>query len=277
MAEPNFDTIKQTAPNGTEVWRARDLMPLLGYNDWKNFHAVIKKGITACELALQAVPDHFVETKKISEGGKGAKRAISDYFLSRLACYLTAQNGDSKKPEIAAAQAYFAISTQFLEMHILRADQERRLAIRIQVADENTKLFDAAAVAGVLSENFGLFNDAGYEGLYKLTAAEIVEYKNLPQNEPLDYMPADELALNLVRITQTENKLVRDNVQGENEAIRTHFGVAREIRHTVERLHGPLPEDIPAAPSIRALLEEKRRKARKRLRKSPPDEQDTLF
>lgn len=279
--QPDFDSIKQTNVYGVEYWSARDLMRLLGYGkNWQNFETAIQKAMISCEEAEQEITNHFNASIKMVSIGSGAEREIKDYLLSRLACYLIAMNGNPRKTEVAAAQQYFAISTRANEMHQLRKQQEERLELRLQVADGNTKLAEAASSAGVQSENFSIFNDAGYLGLYTMTSEDIRVYKGIPEGEDiLDNMGRAELAANSFRITQTEEKLVRDEVQGENNAIHVHYSVGHEIRKTIETLKAPLPEDLPRAASIRKLVEERRRKTRtqKKLKSAPPADQDTLF
>ena len=279
---PDFDSIRQLNPYEVEYWSARDLMPLLGYEKkWQNFEAVIKKAITACLETGNVVEQHFTAASKTSIMPRGGVRNLKDYLLSRFACYLIAQNGDPRKPEIAAAQVYFAISTRANEIHQLRKRQEDRLALRLQVADANKKLAMAASDAGVQSANFGIFNDAGYLGLYTMTSEEIRVHKSMPEGaEILDHMGHEELAANYFRITQTEGKLSREQVQGEDKAIQTHYGVGHEIRKTIEALHAPLPEDLPSAPSIRKLVEERQRAVKKRQLKANEQldsGQDALF
>ncbi len=168
-------------------------------------------------------------------------------------------------------------------MHQLRKEQEERLETRLQVAEGNKKLAEAAQNSGVQSENFGIFNDAGYVGLYTMTSEEIRVHKDIPEGaEILDHMEREELAANLFRITQTEGKLIRDDVQGEDDAIHTHYDVGREIRKTIETLKAPLPEDLPSAPSIRKMVEERRRASKKLRLKAAKQEktdnsQDSLF
>lgn len=277
---PDFDSIKQINPYGQEYWSARDLMPLLGYGKkWQNFEAVIKKAMTACEESGNIIEHHFTDASKPITGGKGAVQQVKDYYLSRFACYLIGQNGDPRKPEIAAAQVYFAVSTRAHEIHQLRQEQEKRLEMRLQVADGNKKLAEAASAAGVQSQNFGIFNDAGYLGLYTMTSEEIRVHKDIPEGEEiLDNMGREELAANYFRITQTEGKLIRGNVRGEDEAVHTHFGVGREVRKTIEALNAPLPEDLPPAASIRKMVEERRRAAQKRrVKANKPSQQASLL
>lgn len=277
-SSPDFDSIKQTNVYDMEYWSARDLAPLLGYDKWERFEGTIKRAMTACEKVGNSVDDHFPSAEKKVKLGSGAERAVKDYVLSRFAYYLIAQNGDPRKQEIAAAQTYFAIATRTHEMHQLRKQEEERLEVRLQVVEGNKKLADAVLAAGVQSKNFGVFNDAGYLGLYTMTSEEIRVHKNIPEGEEiLDNMGREELAANYFRITQTESKLAREEIQGEDKAIHTHYGVGHEIRKTIEALHAPLPEDLPPAPSIRKMVEDRQKAAKKRKLKAKDQEQDTLF
>ncbi len=277
---PDFESIKQVNPYGAEYWSARDLAPLLGYDKWQNFDVAVKRAEVACEQVAQAVQDHFTDASKMVTLGSGASRNVKDYFLSRFACYLIAQNGDPRKPQIAAAQTYFAISTRANELHHLLVEQEKRLQLRERVALGNTKLNEAAQNAGVLSQNFGIFHNRGYEGLYGgLNAEGIRQHKDVGINEDiLDRMGRAELAANEFRITQTEEKLNQSGPIGETQAMSTHFEVGREIRQTIERIGGRMPEALPTEPSIKPLLDERRR-SKKRLKAKAEKEKgnDTLL
>ncbi len=280
MSGPDFDSIKHLNPYNVEYWEARELQPLLGYqSSWQNFEKVIKKAMVSCEATGNIVADHFNDAIKPIVGGKGAVQRTKDYYLSRLACYLIAMNGDPRKPTIAAAQQYFAVSTRAHEMHQLRQEQETRIQIRLQVVEGNKSLSEAAAQVGVRSESFGIFHDSGYLGLYAMDSEDIRLHKGVPEgSEILDHMGSEELAANLFRITQTDGKLRRERIVGEDQAIETHFGVGRAIRNTLEELHAPLPEDLLSAPSIRKQLEDRRRARQKQLRSEKQQEdQDTLF
>jgi len=278
---PDFESIKQTNILGQEYWSARDLMIALGYDNWQNFEKVISKAMTALispEIGLQ-IENHFIGTNKMVRIGSGAKRQIKDYFLSRDACYVIAQNGDPEKPEIAAAQRFFAFTAKVFDMNRARLEQEQRLALRLKVAEGNVNLSSTALQSGVQPANMGLFHDAGYQGMYTMTSGELAAFWNVPAGvEILDIMGPEALGANLFRITQTDAKLQRDNVQDEDTAIITHHDVGQEVRQAMENIHQKKPEDLPRAASIRKLVEEKRRKTRKKLKSSlPPDEQDTLF
>ncbi len=222
--------------------------------------------------------DHFIDASKTIRTGKGAKREVKDYSLSRFACYLIAQNGDPRKPEIAAAQAYFAVSTRQHEIHQLYDEQQKRLQLRERVSENNLKLEEAAHQAGVLSRSFGEFHNAGYRGLYGgLSAQDIKARKRLDQREDiLDHMGRAELAANDFRITQTEERLRKERVIGQAAAISTHNEVGRKVRSAIEDIGGTMPEELPSEPSIKPLLQQRKR-ARKKQALQEPAEQPRLL
>lgn len=277
---PDFDSIKQVNPYGQEYWSARILMPLLGYGrNWRNFLTAIQKAADACRTNGQVVTDHFVASIKMVPIGSGAERETDDYLLSRLACYLIAMNGNPRKPEIAHAQSYFAVSTRTLEIHQLLKEQEARLETRLKVSESFKSLAETASVAGVLSENFGLFVDAGYIGLHHAPVEELKTRKGIPPKEDyLDNITRAELSAIDFKNVQTDEKLRRDQVIGEDEAIATHLYVGGQVRKTLEALQAPMPEDLPPAPSIRKMVEERRKAAKKRrLKAEKQDQQSPLL
>ena len=277
---PNFDSIKQVNPYGEDYWSARDLMPLLGYGKkWQNFTTAIEKAIVSCKESGNIVEYHFTDASKPITGGKGAIQHVKDYNLSRFACYLVAMNGDPRKEEIAAAQVYFAVSTRAHEMHQLRLEQEQRLEVRLKVSESFKALAEAAAGAGVESEHFGIFMDSGYLGLHRHTRQELMVLKDIPEDEEyLDNIQRRELSAIDFKNTQTEGKLIADQVDNEDDAIQTHYFVGDQVRKAIEAIGGPMPEDLPTAPSIRKLVEERRRAAKKRQLKAPKqDQQSSLF
>ena len=277
---PDFDSIKQINPYGQEYWSARDLMPLLGYGrNWRNFMTAIQKAMTSCQENDQIAEDHFVASIKMVSIGSGAERETDDYLLSRLACYLIAMNGNPRKVEIAAAQNYFAVTTRTHEIHQLRKEQEERLKTRLKVSESFKQLAGAAQGAGVLSENFGIFVDAGYMGLHHHTVEELKELKGVPEHEEyLDNIGRAELSAIDFKNVQTEEKLRRDQVTDEDKAIDTHYYVGDQVRKTLETLQAPMPEKLPPAPSIRKMVEERRRASKqRRLKAAKQDEQSSLF
>lgn len=273
---PNFESIKNTSPYGVEYWSARDLAPLLGYDKWERFNGAIKRAMQACEQIGQNVADHFPSAGKPIKGGKGAVQTVKDFILSRFACYLIAQNGDPRKPEIAAAQSYFATATREHEIDQLRADQDERLELRESISEFNKALAEAARRAGVLSANFGRFNDAGYKGLYGgLGVEDLKTKKGISQKEDvLDRMGRSELAANAFRVTQTEDKLRRERIIGQTKAIETHHEVGKTVRKAIEEIGGVMPEELPAEPTIKPLLAEKKRK-QKNL--APPNQEQAAM
>lgn len=275
----DFDSIRLLNVYGEEYWSARDLAPLLGYNKWERFDVAIQKAMIACEKTGNIIEYHFPTSWKVITVGKGAKHQIKDYNLSRFACYLVAQNGDPRKPQIAAAQVYFAVSTRANEIHQLRKEQEERLATRLKVSNSYKALAEAAAQSGVQSEFFGIFIDAGYLGLHRHTVEELKTLKGVPDGEDyLDNITRAELSAIDFKNTQTEDKLIRDQVVGQEEAAQTHYFVGDQVRKAIEAIHAPLPEDLPSAPSIRKMVEERRRVARKRkLKAAPQNESLSLF
>lgn len=223
--EKIFENIKHIDEFGNDFWDARELMPLLEYSKWENFHKVINRAMIACETSNNNVNDHFPEFRKMVDIGSKTKRETVDYHLSRYACYLIVQNANPKKKSVAFGQTYFAIQTRKQEITELEysrlSEEEKRLYTRILVNSKNKYLFKNAREAGVA--NFGKFNNYGYKGLYNgETAKEISKRKNIKENEDiLDYMGSEELGANLFRITQTEAKLKKDNIDNEKEIIET--------------------------------------------------------
>jgi len=270
----DFESIKQITPYGIEYWSARSLAPLLGYKKWQNFDVAIKRAMTACEQIGQVVTDHFTEASKMVPLGSGAEREVTDYLISRLGAYLIAQNGDPSKREIAEAQAYFAVSTRKNELRELTEEQAKRLALRERVSENNKKLAEAAHAAGVLSRSFGVFQNAGYQGLYDGRDVDGIKVrKGIGQKENLlDRMGRAELAANDFRVTLTEERLRKDGIIGQTRAIDTHREVGKTVRKAIEDTGVRMPEDLPAEPSIKPLLTAKRRGYKKVA--SPTNEND---
>lgn len=212
----DFENIKRIDENGLEYWLARDLMQLLDYTQWRNFEDVVKKAQQACLQSGQVIHNHFADVSKMVKIGSKTVREVKDWKLDRYACYLIAQNGDSRKPEIAQAQTYFAIQTRKQELSTLLSADKQRLFIRDEVKKENKKLSSTAKQAGVTQ--FGSFNDAGYRGLYELSLKDLERVKGVKKGELLDRIGSVELAANLFRITQTEEKIKQDRIQGQEQA-----------------------------------------------------------
>ncbi len=252
----NFEDIKKIDENGIEYWEARELMPLLDYDKWSNFDGVvIAKAKAACINSGQSVTNHFADVGKMVKLGSSSEREIKDYKLSRYACYLIAQNGDSSKMAVATAQTYFAIQTRRQEVFQQLAENEKRLFVRGEVKDHNKKLFATAKQAGV--SNFGRFNNAGYEGLYNMRKDQIQKQKGIGKDDVLDRAGATELAANLFRITQTDEKIRNENIKGEYKASNTHFEVGKEVRQTIRKIGGTMPEALKPEKHIKELEKER--------------------
>ena len=256
---------RRIAPNTEEYWMARDIQQILGYDRWENFQSVIQKGKTAC-AGSDINPDyHFLDTTKVIRAGKGAKLERADCYLTRYACYLIAMNGDPAKPEVATAQSYFAYQTRKQELDDQLTEAQRRIALRDRVRKGNKALAGAAFGAGV--KRFAIFNDAGYRGLYGMGLADIKNFKKIPAAEDLlDCAGRAELAANEFRITQTEQKLKRDSIQGEERAFQTHETVGREVRAAIQRVGGTMPEHLPPEAPIKKLIAEQKKTRRLRLK-----------
>lgn len=250
-----FEALKKLNEHSAEFWSARDLQPLLGYAQWRRFEDAIKRAITSCEQSGNKPDYHFANVGKPIIGGKGAVQTVDDYHLSRFACYLIAQNGDPRKTEIAQAQQYFAIQARKQELtEQLSADQER-LELRKQTSEEFKALSGAAREAGVQDKMFGVFHDAGYKGLYGGLGNEAIKKKKgIPHKEQLlDRMNATELAANQFRMTQTRDKLARDNINNQLHAIQAHEQVGKEVRAAIERIGGTPLEQIASAEHIKEV------------------------
>lgn len=258
----DFESIKKIDANGVEYWEARELMPLLGYPNWQKAEEVIARAARACVNSGQAVDNHFNRLVKMVDIGSNTVREIRDWKLDRFACYLIAQNGDPKKQEIAMTQAYFAIQTRRQEIFEQLSETDKRLFVRGQVSEHNKKLFKTAKKAGVTS--FGSFNDAGYKGLYGMPLQEIENKKGIKKGELLDRAGTTELAANLFRITQTDDKLKKDKVKGNHNASQTHFMVGGKVRQTIKDIGGTMPENLLAERHIKELKSEKKKSLAKK-------------
>lgn len=261
--ESLFESIKHINEFGEEFWYARELQTALEYNEWRNFSKVLARAKTACKTSDNDVFDHFVEVNKMVNIGSGGEREIDDLELSRYACYLIVQNGDSRKKVIALGQTYFAIKTrqqELIDNYDTLNEDKKRLAIRTEMKEHNKSLAEAAQMAGISKPyDYAIFQNKGYQGLYGgLDRKEIHSRKGLKKSQDiLDHMGSTELAANLFRATQTDEKLRNDNITGKAEANKTHFEVGRKVRQTINELGGTMPEDLPTpTKSIKQLEKE---------------------
>lgn len=249
--EQTFESIKHINEYGQEFWYARELQKALEYTDYRNFELTIFKAMETCKNSSFEVSDHFGEVTEMVEIGSGAHRRLRSYVLSRYACYLIAMNGDPQKQVIALAQSYFAVKTrqqELIENYDQLGEDQKRLSIRREMIEHNKSLAEAAQNAGVITpREFAIFQNKGYQGLYGgLGAKEIHARKKLKKGQNiLDHMGSTELAANLFRATQTDEKLRRENVIGREKANKIHYEVGRKVRQTIQELGGTMPEDLP--------------------------------
>ena len=273
-----FESIKKIDDNGVEYWSSRDLAKALDYADYRNFIAAIQRAKEACKNSNQPVSDHFGDITEMVIIGSGAERSLDSIKLSRYACYLTVQNADPSKTIVAQAQTYFATQTRIAEIqqmdayNRLSSEDEKRLFLRNELAKHNSQLADAAKGAGVIEpRDYAIFQNHGYMGLYGgLGAKEIHERKNLKKSQKiLDHMGSTELAANLFRATQTEEKLRRDHIVGKTKANRTHYEVGAKVRQTIKELGGTMPENLPVVESIKTIETKKK----KQMLRNPTEEE----
>ena len=266
-----FEDIKHIDENGIEFWYARELMPVLQYTNWQNFEKIVNKARVSCENSEISVFEHFTDVSKTIKMPKGAKKTIEDYKLTRYACYLIAQNGDSRKKVIALAQTYFAVQTRKQEItekeYSMLTEDEKRFYQRNLTRKGNYSLNQTAKKSGV--KNFDKFHNAGYKGLYNgETADDIAKRKGLRYREDiLDNMGSTELIANLFRISQTEEKLKKDNVNTEKEACKTHNKIGKIVRKAIKEAGGTMPEDLPTPKKSLKELEKENNKNLKKLYK----------
>lgn len=257
-----FESVRREDEDGAEYWSARELQPILEYVQWRSLEDIIRRAKIACQNSGQAVEDHFAEVCREASLGSGAKRRVMDYYLSRYACYLLVQNGDPAKPVIASGQTYFAIQTRRQELADDAAFQQldedkKRLFLRNELREHNKQLVEAASQAGVESgRDFAIFQNHGYRGLYGgLGVKDIHRKKGLKKSQKiLDHMGSTELAANLFRATQAEEKLRREDIKGKGKANIAHREVGKKVRKTIKELGGAMPEDLPTPEtSVKAL------------------------
>jgi DNA-damage-inducible protein D len=258
-----FEQASNVDESGVEYWYARDLQKLLGYAEYRNFLTVVQRAKEACLNSDQTIENHFVDVNKMVGIGSGAEREIENIRLTRYAAYLVAQNGDSRKREIAFAQTYFAIQTRRQEIqdretaqYIPLGEDHKRILLRDEIKEHNKNLASAAKGAGVVAPiDFAIFQSFGYKGLYGgLDKSGIQRKKGLKSKENiLDHMGSTELAANLFRATQTEEKLRRDRIRGKESANQAHHEVGKKVRQTIKDIGGTMPENLPKAENITAV------------------------
>ena len=273
-SEQTFESIKHINEYGEEYWLARELQSVLEYAQWRRFSDAIERAKLACKNSGFAIEDHFADVGKMVDIGSGAEREIDDVMLSRYACYLIVMYGDPRKEVIAVGQTYFAVKTrqqELIDNYEQLSEDQKRLAIRNEMITHNKSLAEAAQMAGIEdSRDYAIFQNKGYQGLYGgLGAKEIHARKGLKKSQRiLDHMGSTELAANLFRATQTDEKLRRENIQGKQAAYDTHYEVGKKVRQTIKELGGTMPEDLPTPQKSIAQIE---REQEKRKLKSSSD------
>lgn len=262
-----FEQIRLTDKRGNEFWSARQLAKVLEYSEYRHFLPVISKAKESCTNSGQKVRDHFEDFLEMVVIGSGAHRKTDSVRLSRYACYLIVQNADPAKEAVALGQTYFAVQTRLQEIrqmdeyHRLQTENEKRLFLRDELAKHNLQLAEAAKDAGVIEPvDYAIFQNHGYMGLYGgLDARAIHGRKGLKKSQQiLDHMGSTELAANLFRATQTEEKLRRENIKGKHKANQAHEEVGGKVRKTIRELGGTMPEDLPVAESIKKIERNKK-------------------
>ena len=265
-SEETFESIKHINEYGEEYWLARELQPILEYARWENFSKAIDRAKKACENTGFEVQDHFRDVTKMVALGSGAEREIDDLMLSRYACYLVVMNGDPNKEVIAVGQTYFAVKTrqqELIENYEQLTEDQKRLAIRNEMIAHNKSLAEAAQMAGIIEPvDYAIFQNKGYQGLYGgLGAKEIHARKGLKKSQKiLDHMGSTELAANLFRATQTDEKLRREGIKGKQAAYDTHYEVGKKVRETIKELGGTMPENLPTPEKSIAQIEKEQEK-----------------
>ena len=264
--EQTFESIKHINEYGEEYWLARELQPVLENTQLRRFSDAIERAKLACKNSGYEIEDHFAGVGKMVDIGSGAEREIDDVILSRYACYLIVMNGDPRKEVIAVGQTYFAVKTrqqELIENYEQLSEDQKRLAIRNEMIAHNKSLAEAAQMAGVVNPvDYAIFQNRGYQGLYGgLGAKEIHARKGLKKSQKiLDHMGSTELAANLFRATQTDEKLRREGIHGKKAAYDTHYEVGKKVRQTIKELGGTMPEDLPTPEKSIAQLEREQEK-----------------
>src|SRR3990167_887653 len=271
ISKSTFESIKKINEYGQEYWSSRDLSKVLGYTDYRNFIAVITKAKDSCKNSGQKVSDHFVDINEMVQIGSGAERELDTIHLSRYACYLIVQNADPSKEIVALGQTYFAVQTRKQEIieskkyQELKTEDEKRLFLRNEMKAHNKTLAATAKEAGVIEAiDYAIFQDHGYKGLYGgLGSKGIHKKRELKEGQQiLDHMGSTELAANLFRATQTEEKIRRENIKGKEKANQTHFEVGLKVRKTIKEIGGEMPENLQVVESIKKI----ERKNKKRIK-----------
>ncbi|QJC78936.1 BRO family protein [Pseudomonas umsongensis] len=247
-SRPHFDGLCRK--NGITYWYARDFMKMVGYQTFSSFQKAVQKAIASCTTLGIDIMENFQQVDREIDG-----KIERDYKLSRFACYLTAMNGDGKKPEVARAQAYFAAVAETFKRYIDQAEDVERVLIRDEISLHEKSLSGVAKQAGVTEYHF--FQNAGYRGLYNMNMSDLKNRKGLIGKESsrslLDFMGKQELAANLFRVTQTEAKMENEGIRGQKAAERAAEAVGRKVRETMIEISGDAPESLPLARDLKQV------------------------
>ena len=263
-----LERLRRVSGSGAEYWLAREIQTVLGYSEWRNFIKAVKRSRASLEANGIEPSHHIVETTRMMEVGKGAMRQNRDFFLTRGACYLIAMNGHPDKPEIAAAQSYFAVQTRAREVENISAEDEKRLELREKVKESFKEVSGVAKQAGVRNEKQPIFHDARYRGLYKMSSREMKEFKGInPKDSPLDHMGALELSANDFQMNLAAETIRKEGVRGQESAIRKNKEVGERVRQTMVDSGSRPPEKLPPAEPIKNVA--KRLKSKKKLPEGP--------
>lgn len=247
-SKKNFDDFG--LENGIKYWFARQFMTMLGYHDFVSFKKAINKAMVACDALGIGMENNFVQVNRELDGEE-----VQDYKLSRFACYMTAMNGDVKKPEVASAQAYFVVQAESMRQYIEQSQNVERVLVREDVSEREKSLTSVAKNAGIV--NYAFFQNAGYLGMYNMSLNRLKTIKGVPNSRPvLDFMGREELAANLFRITQTEAKIKNESITGQSRLEKAAKDVGLKVRHTMIEISGTTPEDLPIAEDIKEVKKE---------------------
>lgn len=267
--ETVFESIRHENEYGQEFWYARELQVTLEYGKWDNFKRVIEKAKISCASSNIPVSDHFADVGKMVNIGSNTERQISDIELSRYACYLIVMNADPRKEIVGLGQTYFAVKTrqqELIENFDELNENQKRISIRNEMKIHNKSLAEAAQMSGIKEpKDYAIFQNCGYQGLYGgLSRKDIHQRKGLKKSQNiLDFMGSTELAANLFRATQTDEKLRKEKIQGKAAANRTHYEVGAKVRQTIKELGGTMPENLPTPNKSIQQLEREAKKLKK--------------
>lgn len=237
----NFEDFKNE--NGMIYWWASDLMNMLGYKDMKAFQKVLDRATKAFVSLNIPYYENIIPEQRNIDGN-----TVQDFKLTRFACYISVMNGDPKKIEVAQAQSYFAQQTRKFEILSQSGNEIDRMLIREELADGNKSLASVAKKSGVV--DYAKFQNAGYLGMYNMESWKLEKARNVKKGSLMDHMGRTELAANLFRVTQTEERIKNKDIKGQRNLEQTHFQVGKEVREIIIKNVGKKPEKLPLEKKI---------------------------